>query len=249
MSAARSTAAVADVPVSIAERIGALDWRGVEAALDAHGWAMAGPLLEPAECVALIGRYDDPALFRSRIVMARHNFGRGEYQYFDYPLPGLVEDLRREAYAKLAPIANRWAERLGLDVRHPGTLEAMLRRCHGAGQRRPTPLMLRYGAGDYNCLHQDLYGDCVFPLQLAILLSEPGRDFTGGEIVLTEQRPRMQSRAQVVALQQGQGLIFAVNQRPVRGTRGDYRVAKRHGVSTNTSGRRHTLCDIFHDAT
>ena len=248
MSAAHPTAVIADAPACVAERVAALDWCGIELALDARGWAIAGPLLDPAECDVLVAGYDDAALFRSRVVMARHNFGRGEYQYFGYPLPGLVEDLRREAYPGLAAVANRWAERLDLDVRYPGTLEAMLRRCHRAGQCRPTPLMLRYGAGDYNCLHQDLYGECVFPLQLAILLSEPGRDFTGGEIVLTEQRPRMQSRVQVAALDQGQAVIFAVNQRPVRGSRGDYRVTMRHGVSTVTSGRRHTLGIIFHDA-
>lgn len=248
MTAASSPAPLARTPASIAERLAALDWRGIELALDECGWAIAGPVLDPAECAALVSSYGDAALFRSRIVMARHHFGRGEYRYFDYPLPGVVENLRREIYPRLATVANRWAGRLDLDERFPDTLEAMLRQSHRAGQSRPTPLMLRYGAGDYNCLHQDLYGDCAFPLQLATLLSEPGRDFTGGEIVLTEQRPRMQSRAHVVAPKRGEAVIFAVNRRPVRGSRGDYRVAMRHGVSTVTSGQRHTLGIIFHDA-
>jgi hypothetical protein len=180
--------------------------------------------------------------------MARHGFGRGEYRYFAYPLPALVADLRAAAYPRLAPIANAWAERLGIATRFPDTLQAMLKRCHAAGQARPTPLLLRYGAGDYNCLHQDLYGEHVFPIQLAILLDEPGTDFEGGEFVLTEQRPRMQSRASVVPLRRGGGVLFAVNHRPRRGTRGYYRTIMRHGVSTVRSGRRHTLGIIFHDA-
>jgi hypothetical protein len=181
-------------------------------------------------------------------MMARHGFGRGEYRYFAYPLPPLVADLRASLYPRLAPLANRWHERMGLPARFPAEHDAFLERCHAAGQRRPTPLLLRYGPGDYNCLHQDLYGDHVFPIQLAILLSRPGADFTGGEFVLTEQRPRMQSRAQVVPLGQGDAVLFAVNQRPQAGTRGDYRVTMRHGVSSVTAGRRHMLGIIFHDA-
>jgi hypothetical protein len=196
----------------------------------------------------LTALYQKEAPFRSRIVMARHGFGRGEYKYFAYPLPGTVGALRQELYARLVPIANRWNEAMRIDVRYPDEHEAFLERCHRAGQTRPTPLLLHYREGDYNCLHQDLYGKHVFPLQVAILLSAPEEDFTGGELVLTEQRPRMQSRAEVVALRQGEGVIFAVHERPVQGARGTYRVKLRHGVSRVRSGQRHTLGIIFHDA-
>ena len=229
-------------------RIAALDWPEIGAALDARGSATTGALLTQAECQALAGAYEDDSLFRSRIVMARHGFGSGEYKYYHDPLPDLIQGLRAALYPRLSPIANRWAEALGQADRFPATLAEFLARCHQAGQTRPTPLLLRYGPGDYNCLHQDLYGDLHFPLQVAFLLSRPGEDFTGGEFVLTEQRPRMQSRAEVVGLRQGEGVIFAVNQRPVQGTRGVYRVTMRHGVSRLKTGQRHTLGVIFHDA-
>lgn len=205
-------------------------------------------LLSPDECRALAGLYSDETRFRSRVVMARHGFGCGEYKYFSYPLPGMVADLRSALYPRLAPIANRWNAAMRIDVRYPQTHADFLARCHEAGQVRPTPLLLQYGADDYNCLHQDLYGEHVFPLQVAILLSEPGTDFTGGEFVLAEQRPRMQSRPEVVPLRQGDAVIFAVHHRPVQGTRGTYRVNLRHGVSRVRSGHRHTLGVIFHDA-
>jgi hypothetical protein len=205
-------------------------------------------LLTPDECLALAAFYPDDAHFRSRIVMSRHGFGRGEYKYFAYPLPDLIAALRPELYAHLAGIANRWNEAMGIDIRYPARHDAFLGRCHDAGQTRPTPLLLQYEAGDYNCLHQDLYGEHVFPLQVAILLSEPGRDFEGGEFVLTEQRPRMQSRAEVVPLRQGDAVAFAVHHRPVQGTRGTYRVNLRHGVSRLRAGRRYTVGVIFHDA-
>ena len=224
------------------------DWDGAAAALDARGWAILPQLLNTAECAETAARYESGGGFRKQVIMERHGYGRGEYRYFAYPLPPLVEGLRGALYRYLAPIANRWHERMGLPVRFPAEHAAFLDRCHAAGQTRPTPLILRYGAGDYNCLHQDLYGEHVFPLQAAILLSAPGEDFTGGEFILTEQRPRMQSRPEVVPLERGDAVIFAVNQRPQRGTRGDYRVAMRHGVSTLRSGRRHTLGIIFHDA-
>jgi len=224
------------------------DWTAITAALDTQGWAVLPRLLSTAQCDATAARYDDEAGFRSRIVMARHGFGRGEYRYFAYPLPDMVAALRTGLYPPLAAIANLWHHRMGLAHRFPPAHGDFLARCHEAGQLRPTPLLLRYGPGDYNCLHQDLYGEHVFPLQLAVLLSEPGRDFTGGEFVLTEQRPRMQSRASVVPLGQGDAVIFAVNQRPVRGSRGDYRVTLRHGVSELRAGQRHTLGIIFHDA-
>ena len=217
----------------------------MEDALDREGWAVLGGLLEPAQCRALIALYDDAARFRSKVAMARHGFGRGEYKYFAYPLPPLVAELRETLYPRLAPIANRWNERLKSEMRFPATHSAFLKRCHEAGQTRPTQLLLKYGPGDYNCLHQDLYGEHVFPLQVAILLS---KDFTGGEFVLAEQRPRMQSRACVVPLSQGDAVVLAVNHRPVAGSRGDYRVAMRHGVSALRSGTRHTLGIIFHDA-
>jgi len=232
----------------IAARIDAIDWAQATADLDVQGCAVLKGLLSPAECAALAALYPDDGNFRSRIVMGRHGFGRGEYKYFAYPLPDLIAQLRPALYARLHPVANRWNETMGIDIRYPDRHEAFLRRCHDAGQTRPTPLLLQYGAGDYNCLHQDLYGEHVFPLQVAILLSEPARDFTGGEFVLTEQRPRMQSRPEVVPLAQGDAVAFAVHVRPVQGTRGPYRVNLRHGVSRIRSGHRHTVGVIFHDA-
>ncbi|WP_199738946.1 2OG-Fe(II) oxygenase [Corallococcus sp. CA054B] len=225
-----------------------MDWEGTGRELDARGCAVLEHLLTPDECEALALLYDVDEAFRSRVVMARHGFGRGEYKYFDHPLPEVVTELRTALYPCLAPIANRWNTAMGIDVRYPDAHADFLARCHEAGQVRPTPLLLRYGADDYNCLHQDLYGEHVFPLQVAILLSEPGRDFTGGEFVLTEQRPRMQSRAEVVPLRQGDAVVFAVHHRPVQGTRGTYRVNLRHGVSRVRSGMRHTAGIIFHDA-
>jgi hypothetical protein len=233
---------------AIADRVGALDWPRIGAELDEMGAAITGPLLTPEECAALIAAYDADAGYRSRVVMARHGYGRGEYRYYAYPLPSIVTALRAAMYPRLAPIANRWEGMLERPPSYPADLADYLERCHGAGQSRPTPLILKYGAGDYNRLHQDLYGALVFPLQLAIVLSRPGMDFTGGEFVLTEQKPRSQSRAEVVPLQQGEGVIFAVNQRPVRGARGIHRVAMRHGVSRIRSGARYTLGVIFHDA-
>jgi hypothetical protein len=233
---------------TVAARIAALDWDAVAAALDAEGCAVTGPLLAPAECAALVAAYADEELFRRRIVMARHGYGQGEYQYFAYPLPPLVGALRTALYPPLAAIANRWNETLGVGDRFPADHAAYRDRCHAAGQTRPTPLLLRYGAGDYNCLHQDIYGDEAFPLQAAFLLSRPGRDFTGGEFVLTEQRPRRQSRAEVVPLRQGEGVIFPVRHRPVPGSRGVYRATMRHGVSRLRQGARLTLGVIFHDA-
>ncbi|MGO1003186.1 2OG-Fe(II) oxygenase [Lysobacter sp. CA196] len=235
-------------PSGLDERIDRLDWSAIAADLDAGGHALLRSLLTREQCDAVAGAYDDEARYRSRVVMARHGFGRGEYRYFRYPLPELIEGLRQACYPRLAPIAQRWNEAMGIEVAYPPRLDEFLARCHGAGQTRPTPLLLRYASGDYNCLHQDLYGEHVFPLQIAILLSQPGRDFDGGEFVLTEQRPRMQSRVEVVPLQQGDAVAFAVNQRPVRGARGHYRVAMRHGVSRLHSGQRHTLGLIFHDA-
>jgi hypothetical protein len=229
-------------------RVEALDWKGASADLDAGGWATFPKLLRREECESLAALYADARRFRSRVVMARHGFGRGEYQYFAHPLPELVGALRRALYPHLAPIANRWSEALRSAVRYPAAHSEFLERCHRAGQTRPTPLLLRYGEGDYNCLHQDVYGEHVFPLQLAVLLAEPERDFRGGEFVLTEQRPRRQSRADVVPLRQGDAVVFAVRERPVQGTRGAYRVQMRHGVSRLRSGERHTLGVIFHDA-
>ncbi len=226
----------------------ALDWQAIEDDLNRHGCAVVPGLLDPGACLALAAQYEQPQRFRSRVVMARHGYGRGEYQYFAYPLPEPVAALRSALYAPLAAIANRWQAALGLEARFPLEHDAFLARCHAAGQVRPTPLLLRYGEGDYNCLHQDLYGEHVFPLQLAVLLSRPQLDFTGGEFVLTEQRPRMQSRVEVVPLLQGDAVIFAVAQRPVHGVRGSYRVSMRHGVSRLRSGVRHTLGVIFHDA-
>ncbi len=231
-----------------AERVARLDWPGISVALDQVGCATTGALLSRDECAAIAGLYGRDSVFRSRVVMARHGFGQGEYKYFAYPLPPLIATMRPLLYARLAPVANRWNEAMGLERRFPAEHATYLEECHAAGQTRATPLLLRYGAGDYNCLHQDLYGDLFFPLQVAFLLSVPGEDFTGGEFVLTEQRPRMQSRAEVVGLRQGEGVIFAVNHRPVRGTRGAYRVTMRHGVSRLRSGHRFTLGVIFHDA-
>ncbi len=233
---------------AVTQRVAALDWVAIAAALDDHGCATTGPLLTAEECALLAQSYPADNLFRSRVVMARHGFGRGEYKYFAYPLPELVAALRATLFPPLAEIANRWNETMGIAVRYPRDHVAYLKRCHSAGQSKPTPLLLQYGAGDFNCLHQDIYGDNIFPLQVAFLLSQPGTGFTGGEFVLTEQRPRMQSRAEVVPLQQGEGVIFPVHHRPVRGTRGTYRVNMRHGVSRLRSGRRHTLGVIFHDA-
>ncbi len=232
----------------IAARVDAIDWAQVDSELDAQGCAVLKGLLTAAECRGLAALYPDDTHFRSRIVMGSHGFGRGEYKYFSYPLPDLIAELRPALYARLQGVANRWNEAMGIDIRYPDGHDAFLKRCHAAGQTRPTPLLLQYEAGDYNCLHQDLYGEHVFPLQVAILLSEPGRDFEGGEFVLTEQRPRMQSRPEVVPLTQGDAVAFAVHHRPVQGTRGTYRVNLRHGVSRIRSGHRHTVGVIFHDA-
>jgi hypothetical protein len=232
----------------IQTRIDALDWPALERELDAFACAVAPKLLTAEDCRGLTALYADDGRFRSRIVMASHGFGRGEYKYFADPLPDPIVALRRGLYRRLAPLADRWNAAMGIDIRYPAEHEAFRARCHAAGQTRPTPLLLRYGPGDYNCLHQDVYGEHVFPLQVAILLSEPGRDFAGGEFVLTEQRPRMQSRAEVVSLSQGDGVIFAVRERPAQGARGAYRVNMRHGVSRLKSGERFTLGVIFHDA-
>ena len=233
----------------VAGRVKALDWERVSKDLDAQGCAMIERLLSPAECEALAELYPEDSIFRSRVVMGRHGFGRGEYKYFSYPLPDIVAGLRTSIYPHLVPIANRWNTAMGIDARYPAQHADFIAQCHDAGQLRPTPLLLQYAADDYNCLHQDLYGAQVFPFQVTILLSEPGRDFTGGEFVLTEQRPRMQSRPEVVPLRQGDAVVFAVHHRPVQGTRGFYRVNLRHGVSRLRSGHRHTVGVIFHDAT
>jgi uncharacterized protein len=225
-----------------------LDWEQVTHALDTNGYAVINQLLAKVECQPAADWFADPELFRSRIIMANHDYGRGEYQYYQYPLPEMISCLRTTMYAGLAPIANRWHAALGIDIRFPAEHTAFLARCHAAGQVKPTPLLLRYERNDYNCLHQDMYGEHVFPLQLAILLSEPEADFTGGEFVLTEQRPRMQSRVEVVPLRQGDAVIFPVRQRPIQGRRGVYRVNLRHGVSRIRSGQRYTLGIIFHDA-
>ena len=231
-----------------AARVAAIDWTQAASDLDAQGCAVLKGLLTPDECDAMAALYPEDKIFRSRVVMGRHGFGRGEYKYFAYPLPQPIAGLRPLLYGRLQSIANSWNQAMGIDIRYPEDHEAFLERCHKAGQLRPTPLLLQYGEGDYNCLHQDLYGEHVFPLQVAILLSEPRRDFEGGEFVLTEQRPRMQSRAEVVPLNQGDAVAFAVHVRPVQGTRGVYRVNMRHGVSRLRSGRRHTVGVIFHDA-
>ena len=229
-------------------RVNALDWRQIGRNLDEQGSALLQGVLSARECESLAALYPRESIFRSRVVMARHGFGRGEYKYFSYPLPNLIQGLRTVLYRRLAPVANRWNSAMGIEVRYPEDHQEFVRRCHDAGQVRPTPLLLQYGEDDFNCLHQDLYGEHVFPIQVAILLSEPQRDFTGGEFVLTEQRPRMQSRPEVVPLRQGDAVAFAVHHRPVRGTRGTYRVNLRHGVSRLRSGQRHTVGIIFHDA-
>ena len=233
---------------AVSDRVQGLDWERLSNELDASGNAVVEKLLTPAECRALAASYGVESSFRSRVVMGRHGFGRGEYKYFAYPLPDIVSELRTALYPHLAPIANRWNSLMRIAATFPADHAAFLARCRDAGQDRPTPLLLQYGAGDYNCLHQDLYGEHVFPLQTAILLSQPGTDFTGGEFVMTEQRPRMQSRADVVPLRQGDAVIFAVHHRPVQGTRGIYRVNLRHGVSRLRTGQRHTLGVIFHDS-
>ncbi len=247
-TAQRSHATATRATRSIAARVAALDWQAISTQLDNDAYGTLPSLLSPDECSELITLYDVEARFRSRVVMARHNFGQGEYKYFAYPLPRLVSNLRSALYRPLAGIANRWNEAMAVDMRYPDQHKDYLARCHAAGQTRPTPLTLRYGTGDYNCLHQDLYGEHVFPLQAVFLLSDPTADFTGGEFVLTEQRPRMQSRAEVVPLRQGDGVIFPVHNRPVQGKRGIYRVNMRHGVSRVRSGHRQTLGIIFHDA-
>ncbi|TPI11959.1 proline hydroxylase [Mesorhizobium sp. B4-1-3] len=229
-------------------RVAAQDWRGIVSDLNAHGCAVMPGLLSAEECADIAGLYPHEEHFRSHVVMARHGFGKGEYRYFKYPLPDLIEGLRSALYPRLATVANDWNEKMGVALRYPADHAAFLKRCHDEGQTRPTPLLLQYGPGDFNCLHQDLYGTLAFPLQVAILLSEPGEDFTGGEFVLTEQRPRMQSRAEVVPLKRGDAVIFTVHNRPVQGTKGYYRVNLRHGVSRLRSGRRHTVGIIFHDA-
>jgi hypothetical protein len=226
-----------------------IDSSALEGDLEAQGWSVLPDLLTALQCDGIAGLYGQDKCFRSRVVMARHGFGRGEYRYFSYPLPPLIQQLRTTLYPRLAPVANQWHERMGMGVRFPVSHDEFIARCAAAGQARPTPLLLQYGAGDYNCLHQDLYGEHVFPLQVAVLLSEPLNDFTGGEFVLTEQRPRMQTRAAVVPLTKGDAVVFAVDSRPVRGTRGDYRVKLRHGVSKILTGHRYTLGIIFHDAT
>jgi hypothetical protein len=229
-------------------RVNGLDWPRITTELAEQGSCLLPAVLSSVECQALASLYQRESIFRSRVVMARHGFGRGEYKYFNYPLPELVQGLRTALYPRLAPVANGWNAAMGIDIRYPERHEEFIERCHDAGQKRPTPLLLQYGEGDFNCLHQDLYGEHVFPIQVAILLSEPQRDFTGGEFVLTEQRPRMQSRPEVVPLRQGDAAAFAVHHRPVQGTRGVYRVNLRHGVSRLRSGQRHTVGIIFHDA-
>jgi uncharacterized protein len=242
------TATLAHPEKAVQRRVAAADWDRVAADLDAQGFAVLQALLSAKDCRTVSSLYPDDARFRSHIVMARHGFGRGEYKYFSYPLPDLIASLRTEIYPHLSCVANRWNEAMNIAVRYPPEHRAFLQRCHDAGQARPTPLLLQYGPGDFNCLHQDLYGEHVFPLQVAILLSEPDDDFTGGEFVLTEQRPRMQSRAAVVPLRRGDAVVFAVHHRPVRGTKGAYRVNLRHGVSVVRTGRRYTVGIIFHDA-
>jgi len=229
-------------------RVLGMDMAALETDLEAQGWCVLRGLLPAPACDHLAAQYSQDTGFRSRVVMARHGYGKGEYRYFSYPLPPLVERLRTALYPRLVPVANQWHQRMGMASRFPAAHADFIARCAEAGQLRPTPLLLQYGAGDYNCLHQDLYGEQVFPLQLAVLLSAPTADFTGGEFVLAEQRPRMQTRVAVVPLRKGDGVVFAVNSRPVRGTRGDYRVKLRHGVSTIMAGHRHTLGVIFHDA-
>lgn len=244
----QNTPQLAAIDESIEPRVAPAEWTHIATHLDTYGFAMLKSILATPECEALAALYKSDERFRSKVVMSRHGFGRGEYKYFSYPLPDIVADLRTSLYPRLVPIANRWNEAMGIAVRYPATHVEFIERCHAAGQTRPTPLLLQYGADDYNCLHQDLYGDHVFPFQVVFLLSEPDRDFTGGEFVLAEQRPRMQSRAEVVPLNQGDAAIFAVSHRPVQGSRGFYRVNLRHGVSRVRSGHRHTTGIIFHDA-
>lgn len=249
MSQSLVTATVsASADMSAEARVAAYDWKALTGELDSYGCAVLPKLLTPEECGHIAALYRDKSHFRSHIIMVRHGFGRGEYRYFNYPLPGLVGGLRTALYPRLAGVANDWNERMGMAQRFPDDHASYLRQCHDAGQNRPTPLLLQYVPGDFNCLHQDLYGDLCFPIQVAILLSEPGRDFTGGEFALTEQRPRMQSRVEVVPLRQGDAVAFAVHNRPVQGTKGNYRVNLRHGVSRVRSGMRHTVGIIFHDA-
>jgi hypothetical protein len=247
-----SVAANSPTPLSsskgLTERIEALDWEFLSRGLNEQGNVLIAGLLSANECDTIAVLYSKDELFRSRVVMGRHGFGQGEYKYFSYPLPDVIAVLREAAYSQLVPLANRWNSAMGIDTRYPQKHSDFIERCHKAGQVRPTPLLLRYGAGDYNCLHQDLYGEHVFPFQLAILLARPNKDFTGGEFVMTEQRPRMQSRPIVVPLRQGDGVVFAVRHRPVQGTRGTYRVTLRHGVSRVDAGHRHTVGIIFHDA-
>jgi hypothetical protein len=248
MSARSSTIFPASAVSSARERVAAYDWPALAGELDSYGCGVLPKLLPPGECRTIAALYPNESHFRTHVHMARHGFGKGEYRYFKYPLPDLIDGLRTALYPHLAGIANDWNSRMGIDERYPDDHASFLKRCHDAGQTRPTPLLLRYVPGDFNCLHQDLYGDLAFPIQVAILLSEPGKDFTGGEFVLTEQRPRMQSRAEVVPLLQGDAAAFAVHNRPIKGSKGNYRVTLRHGVSRVRSGMRHTLGIIFHDA-
>jgi uncharacterized protein len=249
MSARPSRMSLVSAVSSAVGRVAVYDWDALAGDLDTYGCAVLPKLLSSEECRTVAALYLDESRFRSHVIMARHGFGKGEYRYFNYPLPGLIGDLRTALYPRLAGVANAWNGRMGIRDRYPGEHASFLKRCHDGGQTRPTPLLLQYVAGDFNCLHQDLYGDLAFPMQVAILLSEPGKDFTGGEFVLTEQRPRMQSRAEVVPLQHGDAVAFAVHNRPVQGTKGNYRVNLRHGVSRVRSGMRHTVGIIFHDAT
>lgn len=246
--AMRAASVALPTSVHALARVESLNWQNVAADLQQSGNALLKTIFTPQECGALAGLYGNDEYFRSRVVMSRHGFGRGEYKYFKYPLPDVVQGLRTALYEKLAPTANEWNQQMGIEIRYPAKHADFMARCHSAGQLRPTPLLLQYSAGDYNCLHQDLYGEHVFPIQVAFLLSDPERDFTGGEFVLTEQRPRMQTRPEVVPLRQGDAVAFAVHHRPVRGTRGSYRVNLRHGVSRLRSGERYTVGVIFHDA-
>jgi hypothetical protein len=249
MSARLSKMSSSSAPASAEARVAAYDWQALAGELDAYGCVVLPKLLSAEQCCTIAALYPDESHFRSRVIMARHGFGKGEYRYFKYPLPDLLGSLRAALYPRLAGVANEWNSRMGIDERYPDEHASFLKQCRDAGQTRPTPLLLHYVAGDFNCLHQDLYGDLAFPIQVAILLSEPGKDFTGGEFVLTEQRPRMQSRAEVVPLRQGDAVAFAVHNRPVQGSKGNYRVNLRHGVSRVRSGMRHTVGIIFHDAT
>ncbi|ABC32239.1 uncharacterized protein conserved in bacteria [Hahella chejuensis KCTC 2396] len=249
MSVFTDVAATRTPAASLSARLNSYDWQQTAHELATRGASILGGLLSEQECAALVSLYDEAELYRSKVIMARHGFGQGEYQYFRYPLPHLVSELRTQAYPYLAPVANQWNAAMNQDIRYPEAHEDFIARCHSAGQTRPTPLILKYQADDYNCLHQDLYGEHVFPLQLAVLLSKPGEDFSGGEFILTEQRPRMQSRAEVIPLRQGDAVIFAVHHRPAQGVRGVYRVTMRHGVSRVRSGKRYALGMIFHDAT